>query len=254
MYQDFAYIYDEFMEEVPYIEWANNIIKILHSRGIKEGIIADLGCGTGTMTNIFAKAGFDMIGIDISYEMLNIAREKSLNEKLEVLYLNQDIREFELYGTCVAIISSCDSLNYIIEKKDLLKVFKLVNNYLDPNALFIFDMNTDYKYRNFLAEKTFAENTENASFIWKNYYDIEKKINEYELTFYQKRENDLYERFNESHFQRAYSIDEIKDLAIKSGMIIEDIYGMKDEEKILENYNEDSTRFLIVMKERGKEK
>ena len=120
-----------------------------------------MGCGTGAMTRYLDAHGYDMTGIDVSEEMLTIAKEKS---SPDILYLLQDMREFELYGTMRAAVSICDSMNYILEEDDLLQVFSLVNNYLDPGGIFIFDLNTVYKYQEILGEQTIAEDREECSF------------------------------------------------------------------------------------------
>ena len=141
-YESFARVYDDFMDNIPYDEWAGYVISLLKEKGIEEGLLLDLGCGTGNITQRLAKSGYDMIGVDNSAEMLEIAQEKNIEEESQILYLLQDMREFELYGTVRAVISICDSMNYIIEYEDLTEVFRLVNNYLDPEGYFIFDMNT----------------------------------------------------------------------------------------------------------------
>ncbi|MDD2981692.1 MAG: class I SAM-dependent methyltransferase, partial [Hespellia sp.] len=146
-YTSFASVYDTFMDNVPYEEWSEYLEGFLREYGIKDGLLLDLGCGTGTMTEIFAARGYDMIGVDNSGEMLQIAMEKREKSGHDILYLLQDMREFELYGTVRAIYSVCDSLNYIAEEEDLEQVFRWVNNYLDPAGVFIFDFNTEYKYR-----------------------------------------------------------------------------------------------------------
>ena len=141
-YTSFASVYDTFMDNVPYGEWGRYIQGMLCKYGVKDGIVLDLGCGTGTMTEILAGYGYDMIGVDNSCDMLEIAEEKKEKSGHDILYLMQDMREFELYGTVRAVVSVCDSVNYILEEEDLLEVFSLVNNYLDPGGMFIFDMNT----------------------------------------------------------------------------------------------------------------
>ena len=141
-YTSFARVYDTFMDNVPYKEWADYLGKILKEYGIDDGLVLDLGCGTGSMTEMLASSGYDMIGVDNSEEMLGEAMEKRAESGHEILYLEQDMREFELYGTVRAIVSVCDCMNYITEEDDLFTVFKLVNNYLDPDGIFIFDMNT----------------------------------------------------------------------------------------------------------------
>ena len=143
-YSDFASVYDTFMDETPYDEWADFLHGLLNEDGIAEGLVLDLGCGTGSLTRLMAEKGYDMIGVDYSPQMLQIAMSKE--EDSSILYLLQDMREFELYGTVAAVVSVCDSVNYITEPEDLCDVFKLVNNYLDPNGLFIFDFNTNNIY------------------------------------------------------------------------------------------------------------
>ena len=147
-YTGFANMYDLFMDNIPYQQWSEYLISLLKSYGINEGLILDMGCGTGNITEPLAKAGYDMIGIDNSEDMLGIAMDKRYDSGLDILYLCQDMREFELYGTVAAAVSICDSMNYILEYDELVQVFKLVNNYLDPNGLFIFDLNTIHKYEN----------------------------------------------------------------------------------------------------------
>ena len=116
------------------------------------------------------------------------------------------------YGTVGAVFSICDSLNYITEPEELKQVFRWVNNYLDPGGIFIFDFNTEYKYREVLGDQTIAESREDCSFIWDNYYYEEERINEYELNLFiredaeSETEGDLNRRFRETHFQRAYTL------------------------------------------------
>lgn len=217
-YTSFAKVYDLFMDNVPYDKWCKYVLKLLKQFNITEGIVLDLGCGTGTLTELLADAGFDMIGIDNSDEMLDIATEKKIQSGHDILYLLQDMREFELYGTVRAIISICDSINYILNYEELVKVFSLVNNYLDTDGIFIFDLNTKYKYKELLGNTTIAENREKSSFIWENYYYDEEAINEYDLTLFIQKEGHSYEKFVETHYQKIYSIEEIQSALKESGL------------------------------------
>ena len=244
-YTSFAQVYDLFMDNVPYEEWAMRITEILKEYGIESGIVLDLGCGTGKLTRLMEEQGFDMIGVDNSFEMLDIARESS---KDNILYLLQDMREFELYGTVQAVYSACDSINYILEDEDLREVFSLVNNYLDPKGIFIFDINTRYKYEELLGENTFAETREEGSFIWDNYYDPEDEINEYDLTLYIKDEKEKFLRFQENHYQRCYDFQTIKGLLQEAGL--EFVAAFDDYSK--SPVHEQSERILIVARESGK--
>ena len=249
-YTSFARVYDTFMDNVPYKEWADYLGKILKEYGIDDGLVLDLGCGTGNMTEMLASSGYDMIGVDNAEEMLEIAMEKKVESGHDILYLLQDMREFELYGTVRAVISACDSVNYITDDEDLTEVFRLVNNYLDPEGLFVFDFNTEYKYREILGEQTIAEDREECSFIWDNYYDEDERINEYELTLFVKcrQEEDLYRKYQEVHFQRAYTLEEIKTLIEKSGLTFLNAY----DDYTRETATEESERIVVVCRECGK--
>lgn len=217
-YTSFAEVYDEFMDNVPYEEWADWLEAIFREQGIFEGLVLDLGCGTGSMTEALAERGYDMTGIDVSEEMLEIAMNKREESGHDILYLMQDMREFELYGTVRAVVSVCDSVNYILDKEELEACFRLVNNYLDPGGLFVFDFNTDYKYREIMGQQTIAENREDSSFIWENYYYEDEQINEYELTLFIQEEEDIYRKYQEIHYQRGYDLHTMKLLLENAGM------------------------------------
>lgn len=217
-YTDFASVYDTFMDETPYEEWCEFLVQKLEEYKVPKGLVLDLGCGTGTLTEMLSKEGYDMIGVDNSSQMLSIAMEKRAQSGENILYLLQDMREFELYGTVGAVISVCDSLNYLLEEEDLVETFKLVNNYLDPKGIFIFDFNTVYKYEEVIGDTTIAENREDCSFIWENYYHEEEQINEYDLTIFVKEDEDVFRKFEENHFQRGYQLEQMKNALQQAGM------------------------------------
>lgn len=235
-YQDFAYVYDEFMDTAPYQEWCDFLVEMIEKYGVSKpgrnaenpldaerNLVLDLGCGTGTLTELMYEKGYDMIGVDNSDSMLSIAMEKKEQSKAEILYLLQDMRELELYCTVGTVVSVCDSLNYILEEEELEEVFSLVNNYLFPGGIFIFDFNTDYKYREIIGDTTIAENREDCSFIWENYYDTEGELNEYDVTIFLKEEGELFRRFTETHVQRGYRPDRMKALVEQAGMSLVDM-------------------------------
>lgn len=246
-YTSFAEVYDLFMDNVPYEAWSSYLADILKEYHIEDGLLLDLGCGTGKLTRLMQAKGYDMIGVDYSYDMLSIAKEKSDES---ILYLLQDMREFELYGTVRGIYSACDSLNYILEEEELKEVFSLVNNYLDPEGVFIFDMNTPYKYKHLLAENTFAETREEGSFIWENYFDEKEKMNEYDLTLYIKDEGERFQRFQEFHYQKSYDLDTIQRLLEEAGLKFVAMYDAYTKNPAAE----DSERVLIIAKEQLKNK
>lgn len=244
------------------------------------------------MTRLLAAAGYDMIGVDNSEEMLEIAREAeyeadawsaaeawdeadetdALEEYAElgepdepeesdepdepdepdelpnggILYLLEDMRELELYGSVRAVVSVCDSMNYILEEADLREVFSRVHEYLEEDGVFIFDLNTVYKYRDLLGETTIAENREEGSFIWENYFDEESAVNEYDLTLYIREDGESYRRFEEVHYQRAYDLKTIDRLLADAGMELTAAYDAFTKEPV----RDDSERIYVVARPR----
>ena len=271
-YTDFASVYDIFMDDTPYEEWASYIMDLLEEYGVAEGdlpeaesarqkalavernVVVDLGCGTGTLTELLADRGCDMIGIDASQEMLNIALEKRERSGKEILYLCQDMRELELYGTAGAVISVCDSLNYLLEEEEMLRVFRLVNNYLYPGGVFLFDFNTVYKYETVIGDSVIAENREDCSFIWENYYDAEGQINEYDLTIFARTENqdgeDIFRRFTETHYQRGYTLEVMRGMVEKAGME----FVRAEDADTRGEVREESERIYVIARECGKDR
>ena len=273
-YTDFAQVYDTFMDDTPYEAWRDIVTDTLITYGIRDGLVLDLGCGTGTMTELLSAQGYDMIGVDNAQEMLNLAITKRDESGNDILYLCQDMREFELYGTVRAVISLCDSINYITDNEELRTVFSLVNNYLDPDGIFFFDFNTDYKYREIIGDTVIAENREDCSFIWENYYHEDVCINEYDITIFVaqdkntqavtaqensgqavkvqeigiQEEDVLYRKFTETHYQKGYKLDEIKDLLEEAGLIF---LEAKDADTLGE-VTAESERIYVTARESGK--
>ncbi len=231
-YTSFAKVYDTFMDETPYEAWAERIRDMIEKYGVSKpkasgavsaleserNLVLELGCGTGTMTELLSSFGYDMIGVDSSEEMLSIAMEKRADGGREILYLLQDMRELELYSTVGTVVSVCDSLNYLLEEEDLLQTFQQVDNYLYPGGIFVFDFNTVYKYEQVIGDATIAENREDCSFIWENFYDPGEEINEYDLTLFVQEDNGLYRKFTETHYQRGYTPKQMQRIAAQAGL------------------------------------
>ncbi len=264
-YSAFAQIYDTCMDNVPYDEWAARIIELFRINGVPEGaIVADLGCGTGAMSRKLSDAGYDVIGIDSSEEMLMTAQdneyerlygdmddaffeeETELSEDMRrITYLCQDIRSFELYGTVAGVVSVCDTMNYLLTDSDLVKTFRLVNNYLERDGVFVFDMKTPHYYEKVLGNRVRVEDYEDFTLLWDNAYDPKTRMNEYSLTMFVKEDDDRYVRNDEEHCQRAYTLAEIRRLIEKSGMVFVAAYDAYTELSA----TEESERFVIVARE-----
>ncbi len=248
-YSSFAKVYDLFMDNVPYEEWCTYIVGLLKEYGIEDGVVLDLGCGTGKLTRLLKTSGYDMIGVDYSEEMLEIAREAEMEQEEPIFYLHQDMRELELFGSVEAVVSICDSMNYILQEEELLQVFRRVNEYLEPGGIFLFDLNTLYKYRELLGENTISEVREESSFIWDNYFDEETGINEYDLTLFIREQDDLYRRYEETHYQRAYEVETVVKLVKDAGMELLACYDAFTREPV----KEDSERIYIVARRKMEE-
>jgi len=202
------------MTNAPYAEWADYIDDVLTrhlGKERKNRIVLDIACGTGNITIPLAKMGYDMIGVDISTDMLSQAQAKAPD--LQILFLVQDMRELDLYGTVDAAICVCDGMNYILSEAELEAVFKRVRMFLNPGGIFIFDMNTEYKFKEILGDKSFVANTGCTSYEWDNYYNPETGINEYRVTFTMGNN----EPFTEVHHQQAYTIDTVRGLLKTAG-------------------------------------
>lgn len=216
-YTSFASVYDLFMDNVPYEEWCAFLCKILAQHGITDGPVLDLGCGTGKMTRLMSEQGYDMTGIDNAAEMLQIAAMEP--GEVPILYLLQDMQDLELDGCVRAVYSVCDCVNYVLDEEKLQQAFSRVHEYLEEDGVFIFDVNTSYKYTKLLAENTFAESRDEGSFIWDNYYDEEERINEYDLTLFIPEGDELYRRYTETHYQRNYETETLLKLLKNAGFI-----------------------------------
>ena len=260
-YGAFAEVYDILTSNIDYPARAAYFDEAIRRHGGSCGILLDLGCGTGSLSEELAARGYDVIGVDNSEDMLELAMEKRIQSGHDILYLLQDMREFELYGTVRAVVSVCDSLNYITDPEDLENVFRLVNNYLDPEGIFLFDFNTEYKYREVMGDCTIAEDRGVCSFIWDNYYYEEERINEYDLTLFVRetgqpdpdtdepdKEGQLYRRYTETHYQRAYTLEEMQRLLEKAGLVFEAAYDMDTKEVP----GDTSERICVIAREHGK--
>lgn len=239
-YKDFARVYDEFMDQTPYDEWLENILTVFDRYGIKDDAsILDLGCGTGKMARRLAKKGYEVTAVDNSMDMLEVAASE---EDDGILYVLQDMISLELPKKVDAVVSICDCMNYILERDDLREVFTRVKRFLKEDGVFMFDMNSHYKYKEILACNTFAEDREDASFIWDNFYDEEDRINEYQLSLFIQNEQGTYNKYEELHLQKAYEEEEIKNLLFEAGFKNVSVYDAET----LDEVKEDTQRIYFI--------
>ena len=218
MYQEFAFIYDKLMEDVDYYNWSNYLESIFKKNNIKaNALILDCACGTGNITAELAKKGYDLIGIDSSEYMLNIASEKARQNGQNIMFLLQDISAFEIGKKVDVVNCTCDGVNYLSDKKQAISFFKCAKNSLKPKGIFCFDISSYYKISEILADETIAQSNDNEAFIWENFFDNENSIITMELTTFHKDKGNIFKRFQEVHIQKAYKQKELEDMLKVAG-------------------------------------
>ncbi|MBZ5749317.1 class I SAM-dependent DNA methyltransferase [Metabacillus rhizolycopersici] len=210
IYQGFAYIYDQLMKDAPYDQWVSFIQQAIatYSPGAKN--ILDVGCGTGEIAIRLANQQFHVTGVDLSEDMLAVAESKLEENKVQVLFLKQDMRDLTGFSEPFDVITiCCDSLNYLESKEDILTTFRAAYHQLKNQGLLIFDVHSLYKIHHIFAGATFADQDEDVSFIWNSYLADEPNSVEHDMSFFVKQ-NELYKRYDELHYQRTFAIDEYK--------------------------------------------
>jgi len=243
-YEGFARLYDALTFDVNYDNIADFLTQRLQANGITNGLVLDLACGTGTLTLALAQKGYEMLGADASEDMLSVARQKEGAEN--ILFLNQPMEDFELYGTVNAIVCVLDSINYLTEPGALEKTFALCANYLDPDGVLIFDVNSEYKFRQVLAQETYTYETDDIFYVWENDFDEETDLCHLYLTFFEQAENGLYRRLDEMHTQRLYTDAHLQKALDANGLVITARYDGYTQNKPLQ----DSERIVYEVKKR----
>jgi len=244
-YASLAAYYDALNDTVDYDGWLEFIKKIFEKNGSSPASVLDLACGTGEMSVRLAKSGYETIGIDLSCEMLTLARNKAAEQNLDILLLNQDMASFELYGTVNAVICCLDSINYLTSADDVLSCFDTVHNYLDPNGLFVFDINSEYKFKNIYSDNAYVYETENLFCTWQNYYNPKNKMCDFYLDFFVEH-NGLYERFSETQREKCYTLKQMATYLKKTNFEIIGIYSDFDFTEVDEKNQGETERFYIV--------
>lgn len=222
-YKSFASVYDLLTSNIPYLKRGEYFFEILCRRGKSTGILVDLACGTGSLSEVMAGFGYDVIGIDSSYEMLGEAMTKRANSNLPILYLCQDMRDIDLYGTMDVCICALDSVNHLVQPADVQAAFNRVSLFLHPDGLFIFDVNTPYKHEKVLANNTFVYDYDEVYCAWQN-TNMGDNSTEICLDLFFKDEDNTYYRETEIFSERAYSHAEILAFLGKANLLLVDFF------------------------------
>ena len=218
-YTNFAEYYDLLMmEDISYEQVADFIENIFTEYDVSPQLVADLACGTGNITIPMSKRGYEMIGIDKSVQMLEVARNKASSENQDILFLNQSISKLDLFGTCDAFLCMIDGINYIINPKSFENMLKKISTcFINPDGIFIFDISSFYKLSHTISDNIFIHDGDDIFYSWENKYYKEKQLSMMYLNFFVKEKNKGYRRFCERHLQRAYTEEEIMKALKKAG-------------------------------------
>lgn len=245
-YRQFASIYDRLMADMPYAEWLRFADECWRRFG-KPATIVDLGCGTGTIAIPLARQGYQVTGIDISEDMLSVARQKSEAESLTgknaPAWLKQDMRYWKLPSPVDAVVSFCDCLNYLLEERDLIRTFRQTFESLNPKGIFVFDMHTPYQLHAYAESQPFILDEEEIAYIWTSEWDDLRSEIEHQITFFvsetlmesagekanashpDRASAGRFRRFEECHIQRAYSEEWVKGKLLEAGFTAVSCYA-----------------------------
>lgn len=241
MYSDFADVYDSLMNDVDYRKRTAYLMRLFKKHGAVPTLLLDLACGTGGFSNEFARLRTEVIGVDMSQEMLSAARENSAALGTDVLFLCQKAEELDLYGTVDGAVCCMDSLNHITDYRTLCRAIEKVSLFLEEGKLFIFDVNTEYKHREVLGNNTFVIEQDDVYCVWQNEYNAEKRLTDITLDFF-IGDGENYKRSCEEFSERAYTAKELQNALENAGLEILAVYDDLSEEPL----KADSQRAIYV--------
>ncbi|MED0671522.1 class I SAM-dependent methyltransferase [Aneurinibacillus aneurinilyticus] len=246
-YRKLADVYDHLMADAPYDQWMQFTVQAWRMMGAHPHYVAELGCGTGSLTRYLLERELEVWGVDLSADMLEVAREKigRSHPHASVHWLKQDIRHLSLPREMDSIVSFCDTLNYIPDAEGVRQVFAHVFDVLVSGGTFLFDVHTPYKIAEVFGNESFCYRDEDVAYIWQSTYDETVETVEHDLTLFVAEGNGLYRRFNELHHQRAYSLDDLQKWLGETGFSLLSITADFSTQQV----EEDSERaFFLVQK------
>lgn len=256
-YKDFASFYDELMQDAEYERRCDYICSLLKMAGKENGILLDLACGTGTLSLMLKKRGFEVIGVDSSEEMLSAAQEKKLLlGDNETIFLCQKMQELDLFGTIDAAVCTLDSINHVTKKEDIKEIFRRVSLFMNDGAVFVFDVNTPYKHEHILADNTFLYDLDDVYCVWQNTFIKETCSVDIALDIFERcdseddedeEDGEIYIRHSEEFSERAYEIDELKSYLEQVNFEVLGIYN----EFTGDDIDEKTQRAVFVCKKHG---
>ncbi|MFC4776749.1 class I SAM-dependent DNA methyltransferase [Paenibacillus sp. GCM10023252] len=231
-YGQFATVYDRLMEEMPYAEWLRFIRESWDRYGTPSTLV-DLGCGTGSLSIPLARTGLKVYGIDLSADMLSVARSKWDGSSQQMMrhqagsirWLQQDMRDWELPEPVDAVVSFCDCVNYLTEHEDVEAAFQATAANLKDGGVFLFDVHPPKQLVRYAEEQPFILDERDVAYIWTCDFDEDRVEIEHHLTIFARDSGSKYERFEEIHIQRAYDPEWITAALLRAGFRTVDRYA-----------------------------
>ena len=224
-YQAFADVYDALMDDVDYDGWANYYVRLLAAAGVAPRTLCDCACGTGSLTVRFAERGVRVTGVDLSGEMLARAQEKARRRGVQAMFVRQDMCALELPRPVDALVCGCDGVNYLLDDGRLNAFFAQARASLKPGGALAFDVSSPYKLEKTLGNGFFGEEREDVAYLWSNRFDPTSRTISMDLTFFVRREDGLYRRFDELHVQKAHEPEKLAELLRTNGFSEIRIFG-----------------------------
>lgn len=225
MYEQFAALYDRLMDDFNYPAWADYYLTLLARHGVKPKLLCECGCGTGSMSVEFAKRRVKLIASDLSDDMLRAAQDKARKNGVMIPFVQQDMRELSIHRPAEAVLCCCDGVNYLTDHDSVCQFFRAAYTALKPGGALAFDISSRFKLKDKMGNAFFGEERDEVAYLWQNRYDEETEIISMDLTFFVRREDDLYERFTEEHEQRAHTQEEILEWLAECGFVDSAAYG-----------------------------
>ena len=225
MYQAFAELYDELMNDVDYEGWADYYTRLLSIYGVRGGKVCECACGTGGLTIPLYYRGFQMTGVDISREMLWQAAQKSRKRGIAMPFVQQDMKSLNLHRPMDAVLATCDGVNYLLTEENLLSFFRAAHRAVKPGGALVFDVSTPYKLKHVLCSGLMAEDREQVTYIWQNTWHEKRQTVDLDLVFFIRETDGKYRRMEEHQQQRAWDEKTLKETLWHAGFRAVSFYG-----------------------------
>ena len=224
-YGDFASVYDALMDDIDYDAWADYYLALIAHLGVQPRRLCDCACGTGSMSVRFAARGMNVVGADLSGDMLERAQAKARLNGVQVMFVRQDMCALRLPRPVDALVCACDGVNYLLDDARLNAFFAAARAALRPGGVLAFDISSPYKLEHVLGNGFFGEERDEVAYLWSNRFDAQARTVTMDLTFFVRERDELYRRFGEMHVQKAHEPRHLVKLLEENGFAGARVFG-----------------------------